>query len=124
LDFIKLNIEYESDFKLYDFVISINETNIYDGPYLWASLAFPMPAKNLVRSYIYWDKYTKIEDDEISVYNIFGDKVAGREKIFIDRLTSDSGILNWDCSSVPTGIYLIYIKHGSKSWTLKVLVNK
>ena len=60
----------------------------------------------------------------INVYDIFGLKVAGREKIIIDKQKTYSGILSWDCSDVPSGIYLIHIKHGSESWTLKVIVNK
>ncbi|MFC2129827.1 T9SS type A sorting domain-containing protein [Bacteroidota bacterium] len=92
--------------------------------YLFAYSPYPLPASDLVRSQIFWDTSMDIESNEINVYDIFGLKVEGREKIKINKQSPYSGILTWDCSGVPTGIYFIHIRHGSASWTLKVVVNR
>jgi hypothetical protein len=103
-------------------VIEINRA--INGNSFFAYPPFPLPAKDYIKSLIYWDTSIDINDDEINVYDIYGNKVSGRENIIIDKQTKYSGILKWDCSGVADGIYLIHIKHGTKSWTLKVLVNK
>ncbi len=92
--------------------------------YLYAYPPYPLPATKEVRSLINWDTSTDIENDEMTVYNIYGIKVAGKEKLRIDKLTNYSGNLVWDCSDVLSGIYIIYITHGSESRAIKVIVVK
>ncbi|MFH1052498.1 MAG: T9SS type A sorting domain-containing protein [bacterium] len=92
--------------------------------YLYCFPPYPIPATNIVRSLIYWDTSIEIENDDIAVYDIYGNKVSGKEKIKIDKQNTYSGILKWDCSDVSDGMYLIRIIHGTKTWTLKVIVNK
>jgi len=92
--------------------------------YLYCYPPYPNPTTNIVRSLIYWDTSIDIENDDIAVYDIFGNKVAGKEKITIDKQNTYSGLLTWDCSGVPDGIYLIRVIHGTKTWTMKVIVNK
>jgi hypothetical protein len=107
-----------------DTLISSVDIDIETQNYLYAYPPYPLPATNEVRSLIYWDTSTDIENDEMTVYNIYGKKVAGKEKIRIDKLTNYSGNLVWDCSEVPSGIYIIYITHGTESRAVKVIVNK
>jgi hypothetical protein len=111
--------------KLSDFgVINSVENHTETQNYLYAYPPYPMPATNEVRSLIYWDTSIDIESDEMTVYNIYGTKVAGKEKLRLDKLTNYSGNLVWDCSDVPSGIYLITIKHGTETRAVKVIVNK
>ena len=98
------------------------ETEIMN--YLFSYPPYPMPAINEVRSLIYWDTSIDIDNDEMFVYDMYGTKVAGKEKLRIDKLTAYSGNLVWDCSGVPTGIYLINIKHGTQTRTIKAIVTK
>ncbi len=100
------------------------ESEIETMNYLFSYPPYPMPATNEVRSLIYW--YTSIDIDEknIVVYNIYGEKVSTEEQIKIDRLTGYSGNLIWDCSGVPAGVYLINIKHGTQNQTIKAIVTK
>jgi|GEM_PF-2128243 len=92
--------------------------------YLYCYPPYPNPTTNVVRSLIYWDTSIDIENDDIAVHDIFGNKVAGKEQITIDKQNTYSGLLTWDCSNVPDGIYLIRLVHGTKTWTMKVIVNR
>lgn len=92
--------------------------------YLYAYPAYPMPANNEVRSLIYWDKDIDIDGGAIAVYDINGLKVAGKEKIRIDRLTEYNGYLIWDCSENNAGVYLINIRHGTENLSIKAIVTK
>ncbi|MBI5324012.1 MAG: hypothetical protein HZB41_01810 [Ignavibacteriae bacterium] len=92
--------------------------------YLYAYPPFPMPAKNYVKTLIYWDMSLDIDKDEIVVFNIYGEKIEGREKIRIDRQNLYSGWLVWDCSVVESGIYFIKINHGTRTIYLKVMVDR
>ncbi len=76
-----------------------------------------------VRSLIYWNMSSDIEQDEIGVYNIYGAKISDRSKISFDQLNLYSGYLIWNCSGIEAGVYLIIIKHGTETRTIKVMVN-
>ncbi|ROL62554.1 hypothetical protein D9V86_00060, partial [Bacteroidetes/Chlorobi group bacterium ChocPot_Mid] len=100
--------------------ISDNTSSVKDetNNYLYCYPPYPVPATNTVRSLIYWDTSLDIENDDIAVYDIFGNKVAGKDKITIDKQNAYSGLLSWDCSNVPDGIYLIRLIHGTETRTM------
>jgi|GEM_PF-3369591 len=111
--------------KLSDFgIVGVEEPNVEKQNYLYCYPPYPNPTANIVRSLIYWDTSIDIENDDIAVYDIFGIKVSGKEKMTIDKQNTYSGLLTWDCSNVPNGIYLIRVVHGTKTWTMKVIVSK
>jgi hypothetical protein len=116
----------ESDSICYLFGRGIDtSTSVIDyHNYLYCYPPYPVPATNTVRSLIYWDTSLDIENDDIAVYDIFGNKVAGKEKITIEKQNAYSGILSWNCTNVPDGIYLIRLIHGSETRTMKVIVSK
>ncbi len=103
-------------------VTGVEQTEIVN--YLYSYPPYPNPARNTVRSLIYWDTANDIGKDEIAVYDIYGAKVADRKNITIEYLSAYSGYLTWDCSNIGSGLYFIHFQHGSKSQTLKVIVNK
>lgn len=93
-------------------------------PYFYAYPPFPLPAMNQVRSKIYWDRNIDIDKDEINVFNINGNKVAGKEKISIEKIDDWSGYLSWDCNGMESGVYLIIVKHGTGNNVIKVIVSR
>jgi len=99
----------------------IDEINL---SYFYSYPPFPIPAKNVTRSLIFWDSSSDIDLDDISVYNVYGVKICGREKISIEKSNFYSGHLILDCTSFENGIYLIKIQHGTTSKIIKVLVAK
>jgi hypothetical protein len=101
----------------------VDENTTNEENYLYTYPPFPNPASKNIRSLVYWDTSSDIEQDEIGVYNIYGAKVSDRSKISFDKLNLYSGYLIWDCSGVETGVYMIVIKHGTATRTIKVVVN-
>ncbi|MGE5481192.1 MAG: hypothetical protein ACM3U1_12290 [Chloroflexota bacterium] len=99
-----------------------DEAQVERANYLYCFPAFPNPAKDEVRSLIYWDTSLDIEKDDISVYSIYG-KVAGREDITIEKTAPYSGYLVWNCSRYEPGAYFIVIKHGDAQWAIKIMIN-
>ncbi|MFH1050705.1 MAG: T9SS type A sorting domain-containing protein [bacterium] len=94
----------------------------YDNSF--ATHPYPVPATNIVSSLINWNTSLDIENDDVAVYDVYGTKVAGKDRITIEKQNEYNGILTWDCSNVPNGIYLIRILNAEKTETLKVIVNK
>ncbi|MCK5740859.1 MAG: T9SS type A sorting domain-containing protein [Chlorobi bacterium] len=101
-------------------IISVNE--IEERDYFYAYPPYPMPAKGLVRSLIYFDN--EILPENVEIFDRFGVKVGGAEDISIDKVKSYSAILTWNCSGVATGVYFIRIRNGDKIRVLKVIVKK
>ncbi|MCX6147252.1 MAG: sialidase family protein, partial [Candidatus Kapabacteria bacterium] len=100
------------------------ESQTEDQTYFYSYPPFPIPAKNELKSLIYWDMSYNIDDSEIGVYDIYGNKVANREKIGISKLNGYSGYLTWDCSGASTGVYMIQIKHGTNTHNIRAMVVK
>jgi hypothetical protein len=110
--------------RISDFVgNSVKDNIIINDNYLYAYPPFPNPATKEVRSLIYWDPSSDIEQNEIGVYNIYGAQVSDRSKISFDKLNLYSGYLIWNCAGIETGVYMIVIKHGTETRTIKVVVN-
>ncbi|TAL71036.1 MAG: T9SS type A sorting domain-containing protein, partial [Bacteroidetes bacterium] len=117
------NISYLSGEGI-DTTTSVIDVDVEVQNYLYAYPPFPMPAKNYIKTLIYWDLSLDIDKDIIEVYNIYGEKLEGRERIRIDKQNQYSGWLVWDCSDVESGIYFIKINHGTRTIYLKVMVDR
>lgn len=90
--------------------------------YLYSYSPYPIPAKSEVSTVLYWDPVFDIDNAQISVYNIYGVEIQGKENITINKNTQYSGILNWDCSKINNGTYFIQINHGTNKKSIKVIV--
>ncbi|MCX6147110.1 MAG: hypothetical protein NTW25_07640 [Candidatus Kapabacteria bacterium] len=102
--------------------ITTVEIQTEDFTYFYSYPPFPTPSINVVMSLIYWDMSYNIDDSDIGVYDIYGNKVADRDKISINKLNSYSGYLTWDCSGIATGVYMIQIKHGTNTNNIRAMV--
>lgn len=94
----------------------------YIGDYLYACPPYPMPAKDKVNSLVYWDKRYNFDKAEINVYNTEGIKICSKEHISVSQQSDWSSIVTWNANGVPFGIYIILIKHGSKTISVKVAI--
>jgi len=107
-----------SDFGITD----VEDSEIEVEPdYLWATLGYPNPAKDYVQAKVWWDTHNDIEKAEIVVYDVYGNRVSGREKVTIIPENEYSGILRWDCSSVPSGVYILTIQHGTRKQAVRMI---
>ena len=82
----------------------------------------PNPAKDLVKTRIYWDNNYDFEDASISVYNILGYQVSDKKQFSFTQNNSYSGELTWNSKDYPTGVYFISVKLGPNSFTLPVVI--
>ncbi|MCX6146039.1 MAG: hypothetical protein NTW25_02140, partial [Candidatus Kapabacteria bacterium] len=100
------------------------ESQTEDQTYFYSYPPYPIPAMNEIKSLIYWDMSYNIDDSDIGVFDIYGNKIANRDKITINKLNGYSGYLTWDCSGVSTGVYMIQIKHGTNTHNIRAMVVK
>jgi hypothetical protein len=88
---------------------------------------YPNPSNsssnNVVTTLIYWEAEINIDNSEIAVYDITGNKVSGKENLTLEKLNEWSGNIKWNCVGQPKGTYLIKIQHGNNTKTVKVVVN-
>ncbi|MBM2816364.1 MAG: hypothetical protein HW421_3126 [Ignavibacteria bacterium] len=117
------NISYLSGEGI-DTTTSVIEVQPEFRNYLYSLPPYPIPASHYVRTLIYWDTSLDIDSDDIGVFDIYGTKVSGKEKIIIDKQANFKGLLSWDCTGITPGVYFIRIIHGTASRNVKVLVDR
>jgi photosystem II stability/assembly factor-like uncharacterized protein len=132
-----LSVAKDSSFAIAIFDSISNNTAIYfvnssskssvisdteDQTYFYSYPPYPIPAMNEMKSLVYWDMSYNIDVSDIGVYDIYGNKIANKDKISINKLNSYSGYLNWDCSNVGTGVYMLQIKHGTNTHNIRAMV--
>ncbi len=100
-----------------------DNSKIEDVNYLYTMPPYPNPTVSEVTAKFYWDSRIDIDNSEIAVYDITGNKVSGKESLTLEKLNEWSGNIKWNCVGVPSGTYLIKIQHGNNTKTVKVVVN-
>ncbi len=103
--------------------IENTENQIEEVNYLYTMPPYPNPTRSEVTAKFYWDSRIDIDNSEIAVYDITGNKVSGKENLSLEKLNEWSGNIKWNCTGVPSGTYLIKIQHGNNTKTVKVVVN-
>jgi photosystem II stability/assembly factor-like uncharacterized protein len=108
-----------------DFVSSIenSENQIEEVNYLYTMPPYPNPTSSVVTAKFYWDSRIDIDNSEIGVFDLNGNKVSGKENLSIEKLNEWSGNIKWNCIGQTKGTYLIKIQHGNNTKTVKVVVN-
>jgi hypothetical protein len=91
--------------------------------YLYTTPPYPNPTVSEVTAKFYWDSRIDIDNSEIGVFDITGNKVSGKENLTLEKLNEWSGNIKWNCVGQPNGTYLIKIQHGNNTKTVKVVVN-
>ena len=109
---------YEADLEEFN-LSGVNE--VEDINYLYANEPYPNPAKSSVRVEIFWAIGNPVTEDEIKIYDLYGEEIKTKGRLELKRLNSYKGYLEWNCSNVNKGIYLVRIDHGLRSVTLIVV---
>jgi hypothetical protein len=99
----------------------IYETATNERTYLWNSPPYPLPGKNIIASRIYWDNDYDMANGTVAVYDISG-MLLPDQKISIDKQQDYKGLLQWDCSAVPMGVYIIKITLAGETLSFPVIV--
>lgn len=109
-------------YNLKNLVVGVDDSQINVNPdYLWASVAYPNPAKDFVQAKVWWDTHNDIEKAEVVVYDVYGNRVSGRENVTIIPENDYSGLIRWDCSSFPSGVYILTIQHGTCKQAVRMI---
>ncbi len=97
--------------------------NIEEVNYLYTTPPYPNPTISEVTAKFYWDSRIDIDNSDIAVFDITGNKVSGKENLTLEKLNEWSGNIKWNCANQPKGTYLIKIQHGNNTKTVKVVVD-
>ena len=89
--------------------------------YFYSYDVYPNPAKEKVTANIYWDKTLDINNAEVGIYDIYGNKIESQENIEIIQESDWTGKLVWNCSGIPAGTYFIRIQYGTQDRVIKLL---
>jgi hypothetical protein len=100
-----------------------NTKNVEEVTYLYTMPPYPNPTRSEVTAKFYWDSRIDIDNSEIAVFDLNGNKVSGKENLILEKLNEWSGNIKWNCIGQPKGTYLIKIQHGNNTKTVKVVVN-
>jgi len=92
--------------------------------HFYAARPYPLPAKNTVRSKVFWDSDYRIENAWIRVYGILGQEVSTKDKIKVENIESYSAEVVWDCSQMNPGIYFIVLDYHGQTKTIPVVVGR
>lgn len=90
--------------------------------YLYTFPPYPNPANNSVNVKFYWDISLPMDVSDISIYDLTGNELNVEGDLTINKQEQYYGNLVWDCSEVPTGVYIININHGTEERSVKVIV--
>ncbi len=99
------------------------ENNLEEVSYLYTLPPYPNPTVSEVTAKFYWDSRIDIDNSEIGVFDLNGNKVSGKENLSLEKLNEWSGNIKWNCIGQPKGTYLIKIQHGNNTKSVKVVVN-
>ncbi|MEZ4723453.1 MAG: hypothetical protein R2863_02210 [Candidatus Kapaibacterium sp.] len=91
--------------------------------YLWNSMPYPIPGKSVIKSRIYWNGTYRLSDLQLNVFDINGTKMLN-PNLNINANNSYSGVLSWECSGVPSGVYLIQVQLNGESINIPVIVSE
>ena len=100
-----------------------DNSQIEEVSYLYTTPPYPNPSVSEVTAKFYWDSRIDIDNSDIAVFDITGNKVSGKENLTLEKLNEWSGNIKWNCVGVPSGTYLIKIQHGNNTKSVKVVVN-
>lgn len=123
-DYLVLSSDYDVyRIKLTDLgIVPTNVESETERNYLYTYPPYPLPAKSEVKVLFYWDINIPMTVDDISIYDLLGQKIEAKNNLKLIKQANHYGNVIWDCSTTPAGIYLINIKHGTESKSVKVVV--
>ncbi len=94
----------------------------YYTTHFYATQPYPLPARNIVKSKLYWDGSFDLHQAIEGVYDVMGNKIEGKGRITITELGKATAEMVWDCTGVPSGIYFIVVRHNGRADTIPVIV--
>lgn len=107
--------------KLDSYINSIDEEKVES--YLYVKPPYPLPANNLAIIPINWTTDVVLEESDCGIYTLLGEPLMSDGTIQLQKQGITNGVLTWDCSLMPQGLYIMKIKHGTKTSSVKIIVS-
>lgn len=107
--------------KLDSYINSIEDERVTS--YLYVNAPYPIPANNVATLQLYWTSDIVLEESDCNVYSLLGEPLMSDGAIQLQKQGQGSGILTWDCSLMSQGVYILKIKHGTKTTSVKIIVS-
>lgn len=92
--------------------------------YFFTMKPYPLPAKDIIKCHIFTTMDFNPMEPDVFVYDLFGKKVSSQGDISMSRFSNWEWDLQWDCSKIQSGIYIIVLKEGSISRSIRVVVER
>lgn len=116
-NFVKITSNTTTDIVENDYQVENERT------YLWNSSPYPIPGKSVINSRIYWNGTYSLSNLQLKVYNINGEELIN-PKINLNANNSYSGLLEWKCNDVSSGVYVIQVLLNGESINIPVVISK
>ena len=104
--------------------VEIQAEKLYYTNHFYAGNPYPLPGRNLIKTYVTYDKSFDLEESIMGVYDLSGEQVQNKEHIEINWLNKASAEFIWNCSAVPSGIYFILVRHNGITDSIPIVVEK
>ena len=93
-------------------------------PYLYISNPYPNPGNLIIRIPCFWDKELMISPKDLSINSLLGYRISKNDEFDIEQLSDIRGIVSWNCSAYPCGVYLFSIKYGDLIKSKPIVIAK
>jgi hypothetical protein len=107
--------------------VSVNKENTdqieKNDVYLYNEPPYPIPANDMIVTTIYWNNKYDINTAKYDIYDIYGERMKNTG-IKFEPTNNYSGKLIWECSNIPTGVYLLQIKLGEEQKSIPIIINR
>jgi len=98
------------------------ESTIEQTKQMYLSSPIPLPARDIVRMRLYWDKALSIDNAEFMVFDVLGTSVSRKGEFILNKQNSYSGELVWQSPKLPSGMYFIRCRIGDSYCSTPVLI--
>lgn len=108
--------------KLVDSIVNSVEEEINNYEYVFLYPSYPNPSTSEINTEVFWSNAFEIENSDIAVFDLNGNKVSNISNITLDKTNNNKGNIRWNCSGVPSGTYLLKIQRGNNTKSVKMMV--
>lgn len=114
------------NFYIFDLssITSVENVEIKYDTHFYSEPAFPVPAKNIVKTKIYWDLTFDLIGSYVGIYNLYGDLTEKNENVILTKLGQNSVLFEWNCTNQENGIYFIIFSYNGVNKPIPILISK
>jgi hypothetical protein len=89
---------------------------------LYLSNPVPNPARNYVKTRLYWNIFRDFSNIRVNACDILGNIVADNNAFSIEQINSYSCEITWEINNRTTGVYFINVNINGKKISTPVII--